>query len=119
MPFSLFDMEVSFARVLSDLIRFWESRAPTAFALFTKGKLLIFAKAVASVVCMLTEFSHFEAFRMVTAPARRTLSIYFFVTGKSELSISIAYFDLLANARSDKKAEGLLREKELLPLSVN
>ena len=60
----------------------------------TNGKLAILAKAAASVVCMATWLSHLELLRITTAPAKRILSIYLGVMGRSVESIAIPYFVL-------------------------
>src|SRR3954452_21651113 len=74
----------------------------TPATLRTNGKLLIFARALASEVWMLTELSHLETLRIVTDPALRMLSMYRGVTGRSVLSIVIPYLLRLSMARADK-----------------
>src|SRR6218665_523898 len=78
---------------------------------FTKGKLAILLRAVASTLCMHTWLSHLEVLIMVTAPARRTLSTYLANTGRSVLSMAILYRMRLSIARWDKNSSGLLTEK--------
>src|SRR6187399_459209 len=68
---------------------------------------------------METAFKHFDVFKIMTAPANRTLSRYRSVTGRSVLSIALEYLVLRSIAFWDKYAEGFWSEKEFDPLSLN
>ena len=68
---------------------------------------------------MQTWLSHFDLLRIVTAPAKRTLSIYAGVIGKSVSSIDIFCLLLLSKDLGDRNWEGLEIENGVPVLSLN
>jgi hypothetical protein len=75
--------------------------------------------AKVSVIVIETWFNHFEIFKMVRLFNDWSWLRYIDDTGRSELSILIAYLLLLCKALWVRNSEGLLIEKLLLFLSLN